>query len=146
MTRTQQTAVAAGAITVGAALVNRALRAARTIDFRGKSVLITGGSRGLGLCVARQLGEEGAQLTLAARDAAELDRARDELAARDILVDTVVCNLGVADQAARLVGDVVARAGRIDVLINNAGIIQVGPLDHMTVADFEEAMAVHFWG
>jgi short-subunit dehydrogenase len=138
--------MAAGAITVGAALMTRALRASRTIDFRGKSVLITGGSRGLGLCVARELGEEGARLTLAARSQPELERARQELESRGIEVQTIVCDLGVRDQAETLVDQVVARMGALDVLINNAGIIQVGPLDHMTVADFEEAMAVHFWG
>ena len=146
MNRTQQTAVAAGALTLGAALLTRAFRAARTIDFRDKSVLITGGSRGLGLLVARELGAQGARLTLAARDQAELERARDDLAARGIDSQIVACDVGVRDQASRLVDDVVAGVGRIDVLINNAGIIQVGPIDHMTPGDFEEAMRVHFWG
>jgi len=146
MTKTQQTAFAAGAVTFGAALVARAIRGARTIDFRGRSVLITGGSRGLGLLVARQLAGEGARLTLAARDRDELDRARQELAGRGIDVDTIVCDLGVRDQALSLIDEVVRRAGHLDVLINNAGIIQVGPLDHMMQEDFEEAMAVHFWG
>jgi NAD(P)-dependent dehydrogenase (short-subunit alcohol dehydrogenase family) len=146
MTRTQQTALAAGAFTVGAALVTRALRTARRIDFRGTSVLITGGSRGLGLLVARELAEEGARLTLAARDSAELERARQELVSRGYEVETITCDLSVRNEAAGLVERVVARTGRLDVLINNAGIIQVGPLEHMTLEDFEEAMAVHFWG
>jgi len=67
MTKTQQTALAAGALTVGAALITRALRTARTLDFNGKVVLITGGSRGLGLVVARELGREGARVFIAAR-------------------------------------------------------------------------------
>jgi NAD(P)-dependent dehydrogenase (short-subunit alcohol dehydrogenase family) len=146
MNRTQQTALAAGALTVGAALLTRALRAARTIDFTNRSVLITGGSRGLGLLVARELAAEGARITLAARDQAELDRARDDLAARGVDVRTIACDIAVPKDAARLVDEVASRTGRIDVLINNAGIIQVGPLEHMTPGDFEEAMGVHFWG
>lgn len=146
MNRTQQTALAAGALTVGAALLTRARRAARTISFRDKSVLITGGSRGLGLLVARELAAEGARITLAARDEAELGRARDELTARGVDVHIVPCDVGAREHASRLVDEVVSRMGRLDVLINNAGIIQVGPLEHMTPGDFDEAMSVHFWG
>jgi NAD(P)-dependent dehydrogenase (short-subunit alcohol dehydrogenase family) len=146
MTKTQQTAVAAGALTVGAALMSRALRSARSIDFRDKSVLITGGSRGLGLLVAREFGAQGAILTIAARDRSELERARDDLGARGIRVETVVCDVGIKEDAVRLVDAVAARCGRLDVLVNNAGIIQVGPLHHMTESDFNSAMAVHFQG
>src|SRR5437667_2444943 len=146
MTRTQETALAAGALTLGAALLARGLRAARSVSFTNASVVITGGSRGLGLLVARELAREGARLTLAARDEAELERARDELTAHGADVTTVVCDVADRDAAERLIRAAVARTGRIDVLINNAGIIQVGPLEHMRRHDFEEAMAVHFWG
>jgi NAD(P)-dependent dehydrogenase (short-subunit alcohol dehydrogenase family) len=146
MTKAQETALAAGALTVGAALLARGLRTSRAIDFDGCSAVITGGSRGLGLLLARELGRQGARLTIAARDAAELERARQDLADRDIDVTTVVCDVTEQDEAQRLVDNVVARTGRIDVLINNAGIIQVGPLEHMQRKDFEQAMAVHFWG
>jgi NAD(P)-dependent dehydrogenase (short-subunit alcohol dehydrogenase family) len=146
MTKTQETALAAGALGVGAALLARSLRASRTIDFHGTSVVITGGSRGLGLLVARELGRQGARLTIAARDRAELDRARHDLEGRGIDATMVVCNVANRDEAERLVDEVVERTGRIDVLINNAGLIQVGPLEHMDLHDFEAAMAVHFWG
>jgi NAD(P)-dependent dehydrogenase (short-subunit alcohol dehydrogenase family) len=145
MTKTQQTAVAAGALTVGAALLARGLRAARAFDFDGSSVLITG-ARGLGLEIARQLGQAGARITLAARDEGELARAKEDLARRGIDATTVACDVSNRDSALQLVREVLARRGRIDVLINNAGIIQVGPLEHMQRGDFEEAMAVHFWG
>ncbi len=144
MTKTQIGWVA-GATALGAALVARSLRAAHAIDFRGRSVLITGGSRGLGLLLARQLGREGARVTLAARDEDELERARRDLGARGITADITVCDLRRREDAERLVRDVVLRAGSVDVLINNAGTMQVGPLEHMQVADFEDAMAVHFW-
>ena len=146
MTRTQQTALAASVATFGAALIARQIRTGRTMLFNGRSVVITGGSRGLGLLLARELGREGARITLAARDEAELQRARDDLAARDIDVTTVVCDVGKREDAEELIRSVAARTGGIDVLINNAGVIKVGPLDHMQRGDFEEAMAVHFWG
>src|SRR5438105_11734706 len=145
MTTRQQTAIAAGALTVGAVLLARGRRAARRVDFRGKSVVITG-ARGLALEMARQLGREGARLTIAARDQSELDRARQDLAGRGVDATTVVCDIGNREAAQTLVREVIARTGRIDVLINNAGVIQVGPLEHMQRGDFEEAMAVHFWG
>jgi NAD(P)-dependent dehydrogenase (short-subunit alcohol dehydrogenase family) len=142
MTKTQETMLAAGALTVGAALLSRRLRATRRMDFNGCSAIITGGSRGLGLLVARELGRQGARITIAARDDAELQRAREDLAERGIDVTTVVCDVGNRDEAQNLI----ARTGRLDVLINNAGIIQVGPLEHMHREDFEQAMVVHFWG
>ena len=146
MTSKQQTALAAGALTIGAALLARGLRTARAIDFRGRSVLITGGSRGLGLLIARELGGQGARMTIAARDRAELERAREDLIARGIDVDIVPCDIRHRDEAEQLVQQVITRTSTIDVLINNAGVIQVGPFEHMDIADFEDAMNVHFWG
>jgi NAD(P)-dependent dehydrogenase (short-subunit alcohol dehydrogenase family) len=146
MTNTQRTAFGSLALLAGGAIVVKAMRAARRFDFRGKSVLIVGGSRGLGLLVARQLAAEGARLTLAARDRAELDRARAELAEAGAQVDILEADIAGRDESERLVQQVVERTGGIDVLINNAGIIAVGPLDHMHHADFDQAMAVHFWG
>jgi NAD(P)-dependent dehydrogenase (short-subunit alcohol dehydrogenase family) len=146
MNKIQQTAVAVGVATFGAALIARRVRAARSMVFRGGSVVITGGSRGLGLVLAREFGREGMRVTLAARDGAELERARTDLAARGIDATTIVCDVRDRDAAEQLIRGVVARTGRIDVLVNNAGVIKVGPLDHMQRGDFEDAMAVHFWG
>jgi NAD(P)-dependent dehydrogenase (short-subunit alcohol dehydrogenase family) len=146
MTRNQQTALTAGALTVGAALLSQGFRRRRRMDFRDRSVIITGGSRGLGLLIARQLGEQGARIVLAARDEDELDRAQRDLKSRGIDASTVACDVGNRADAQRLVDTAVAKTGRVDVVINNAGVIQVGPLEHMLLADFEEAMAVHFWG
>jgi NAD(P)-dependent dehydrogenase (short-subunit alcohol dehydrogenase family) len=122
------------------------LRASRAIDFRGCSAVITGGSRGLGLLIARELGRQGARITVAARDEDELERARQDLEERGLDVTTVVCDVANEDEARTLIEGVVARTGRIDVLVNNAGVIKVGPLEHMQREDFEEAMNVHFWG
>jgi NAD(P)-dependent dehydrogenase (short-subunit alcohol dehydrogenase family) len=136
------TTAAAGALLAARAVV----RARRAYDVRGETVLITGGSRGLGLVLARELARQGARLAICARDAAELERARADLAARGADVLAVPCDLTERAQVEELVHEVSAHFGRIDVLINNAGVIQVGPIDVMTLDDYEEAMRTHYWG
>ncbi len=131
---------------VGVALARRALSHAQPSDFRGRSVLITGGSRGLGLVLARELADQGALLTIVARDADELERAREQLALRTNSVLAFTCDVRDQGEAERAIERVVAEYRGIDVLINNAGVIQAGPVEHMQIADFEDAMATHMWG
>src|SRR5688500_2149705 len=128
------------------AAATAAVRWSRRFDFRGKVVLITGGSRGLGLVMARQLAEEGARIAICARDPNELHDAVDDLAARGAEVVAVPCDVTSQEGVTRMVVEVVKRLGGIDVLINNAGTITVGPMETMTIADYEEAMRTHFWG
>ena len=111
-------------------------------ELAGKVVLITGGSRGLGLVMARELVAQKARVAICARDPDELRRAKADL--NDEVV-TVMCDVTDPDQLDRLVAEVHAALGPIDVLINNAGIIQVGPMKLMTIEDYETAMATHFW-
>ncbi len=111
-------------------------------SYRGKNVLITGGTRGLGLALARELSRQGAHLILCARDASELERAAAELRGRGTRVRTFVCDVGDRHQVQRMVD----LAGPVDVLINNAGIIFVGPLENQRLAEFESAMDVMYWG
>ncbi|HEY9283239.1 MAG TPA: SDR family NAD(P)-dependent oxidoreductase, partial [Pyrinomonadaceae bacterium] len=132
---------------VGGALAARALvNRRRKFDFGGKSVLITGGSRGLGLVLARRFAREGARVSICARDPEELERARRDLAARGAEVFAFPCDVTDRAQVQEWVRLSADRFGAVDVLVNNAGIIQVGPLEVMTLADFDEAMRVHFWG
>ncbi|HYI97137.1 MAG TPA: SDR family NAD(P)-dependent oxidoreductase [Bryobacteraceae bacterium] len=114
-------------------------------DLRRKSVLITGGSRGLGLVLARQLVSKGARVAICARDEQELERAAADLRARGAVPLALVCDLRDRDDVERMIAAVNSAFGSIDVLINNAGIITVGPLEEMTLADFAEAMDSNFW-
>jgi NAD(P)-dependent dehydrogenase (short-subunit alcohol dehydrogenase family) len=114
-------------------------------SFRNKIALITGGSRGLGLEIARQLCAQGGRVAILARDTAELARAKADLATRGGDVLPIQCDLIEAAQIQSAISQTLARFGKIDILINNAGIIEVGPLDHMQLADFDRAMRVHFW-
>jgi short-subunit dehydrogenase len=121
-------------------------RARRRIDFAGKIVVISGASRGLGLELARVYGAEGANLVLLARDERNLAQSADELRRRGVRVTTVVCDVGEHRQVRDAVASIIADAGRIDVLVNNAGTIQVGPVENMGLNDYESALRVHFWG
>lgn len=135
----------AGELAVGYGLW-KAWQRLRAESMRGKVVFISGGSRGLGLALARELTRQGARLVLCARDEQELERAR--LDVEHLGGDVMVGRGNVADkgQMEALVAQAIERFGRIDVLINNAGIIQVGPFDTMTVVDFGQSLNVNFWG
>ncbi|MCA1666531.1 MAG: SDR family NAD(P)-dependent oxidoreductase, partial [Thermomicrobia bacterium] len=108
--------------------------------------LVTGGSRGLGLQIAREFARVGCRIAICARDEEELHRAADDLCGDGTEVFTVRCDISDRDDVDRTIHAVTAHFGRLDILVNNAGIIQAGPIETMTIADFEEAMGVMFWG
>ena len=96
-------AITAASILVGLALASKALRRSRAIDFSGRVALVTGGSRGLGLLIARELGSRGAKLVIAARDEDELSRAKADLLARGIEATTIATDLATPAEAERAV-------------------------------------------
>jgi len=89
---------------------------------------------------------EGCRLVLCARDAIELERARTDLEQYGTPMLTFQCDVSDKAQVERMIEEAVSQFGRIDVVINNAAIMQVGPVESMTVEDFEDAMATNFWG
>jgi NAD(P)-dependent dehydrogenase (short-subunit alcohol dehydrogenase family) len=134
----------AGVLVLGAWITARAIRTAH-YTLGDKVVVITGGSRGLGLVLARHICAQGGSVALIARDPEELARAKADLAPRGGAVMTIQCDLLDAAQIDAAVRQIIDRFGKIDILINCAGIIEVGPLEHMTRNDFERAMRLHFW-
>lgn len=145
MSRRLQVWSAASALAAGSLLVRTIARRARHLDLTGRAVLVTGGSRGLGLELAREFGARRARVAICARETAALERARADLSARGVETLAVAADVGDSGQVGALVRDVVERFGRLDVLVNNAGIIQVGPMETMTLSDYEEAMRSMFW-
>src|SRR5690348_787008 len=130
----------------GPALGLTVLRAGRRVNLSGQVVLITGGSRGLGLALAREFASRGCHLILCARNGDELERAKTDLSAFPARVVTVRCDVTSPGQVGKCVEEAISRFGRIDILVNNAGAITVGPVQTMTLEDFAEAMDVMFWG
>lgn len=135
------------AFVLGGAMIGlRYLRNRQGVDFNGRVVVISGGSRGLGLCIAREFAKAGAQLALLARDEDELKVAQTQLEAMGANVLIVVADVTDPHDDVAAINRVVERFGGVDVLINNAGIIQVGPLEHMLDSDFKAAIDLHVWG
>lgn len=131
---------------LGAAAIGYALTSTlRRYDFENKVVLITGGSRGLGLVLARQLAQRGALIGLMARDALELARARQTISSHS-LVQLLAADVTAPSQVEQAVNALVRQFGRIDVVINNAGQILAAPFEDTTDADFKAMLDVHFWG
>jgi NAD(P)-dependent dehydrogenase (short-subunit alcohol dehydrogenase family) len=118
----------------------------RRYDFKNRGVVITGGSRGLGLILARQLAHEGARLAICARSDEELTVAAQELRSLGPSpVFTYRCDVTRPTELADFLTNARFELGAIDVLINDAGLIQVGPRETQTEQDYEQALAVHFW-
>lgn len=130
----------------GTAVGIAALRARRRVDLNGQVVLITGGSRGLGLALAREFASRGCDLILCARSSDELERAKTDLSSFPVRVVTIRCDVTDATQVGKCIEEALSQFGGIDILVNNAGAITVGPAHTMTLEDFAQAMDVMFWG
>ncbi len=131
-----------------AALVALGFARARTrrMNMKDRVVLVTGGSRGLGLEIARAFGREGARLVITARDESELERAREQLSKENVDVRAIPCDVSSPESVRALVETAHGWFGRIDVVVNDAGVIEVGPLEDQTKEDFAKGMDTHFWG
>jgi len=135
--------LAAAGSALGVYVLARRLREA---DLRGQVILITGGSRGLGFLLAREFAREGARVAFCARDPEELRRAQADLEARGVEVYPIRSDVADSDQVARMIDDVTQSLGPVDILINNAGIMEVGPIQTMDLENFKRAMDIMFWG
>lgn len=114
---------------------------------QGRSVIITGGSRGLGLALAEELLRHQAKVCILARDSEELQLAHRHLKKRypQAQVLSLVCDVNEADQLRSVFRQTQDRFGSLDVLINNAGSVSAGPFEAMNLEDFEAQMNLHFF-
>jgi gluconate 5-dehydrogenase len=109
-------------------------------DLTGKTALVTGGSRGLGLQIATALGEMGARVVLSARKQADLDAAVDHLSARGIAASAVPADMASESGIASLAAAAVAQLGHIDILVNNAGATWAAPAEDFPLEAWDKVM------
>ncbi|CAN5722414.1 SDR family oxidoreductase [soil metagenome] len=123
------------------------LRRQRRIELAGRVVLITGASSGLGFLLAQHAARRGARLVLVARDEDALRAAEPELLGLGA-PEVMIAPADITDpEAVRgIVDRVIERFGRLDVLINNAALMLVGPADAMDLDDYRRLMNTNFWG
>ena len=141
------TAVSAG-VTIGLIALTRALLA--TPPPEGAVVLVTGSSRGLGLAIASRFAQKPVNLVLTARSFEELQTAQATLLQRHAHLTPenfylIAADLSKPSECQRMIAEAFSRFGRIDVLVNNAGIIEVGPIEVLTAEIFEKTMQVNFF-
>lgn len=143
----RNTALIGAGVGVGIGTASYIARRRRTIDLFDKVVVITGGSRGLGLALAEECASRGAKVAICARDAQELEIARRQVRFKfAAIVHAEVCDVTNNDEVEQFLTGVLSRFGHIDVLINNAGTISVGPVESQTLTDYQEAMDIMYWG
>ena len=140
---------AVSAAALATVVLGRAARR-RSNGLFGKTVLITGSSRGLGLAMAEEFARRGARVVLTARDEEELERARGVLLSNQVMggpdqVMVIAADLRRPEAAEYLIDRVTRAWGHLDILVNNAGIITVGPIENQSVQDFHEVMETNFF-
>jgi NAD(P)-dependent dehydrogenase (short-subunit alcohol dehydrogenase family) len=130
------------ALTLGGLTAWLVARRARRADLRGRVAVVTGGGRGLGFAVARELRRRGCRLAICGRDGEVVARAAQALGAD---VFAAACDASDPAEVEGFVAEVINRFGRIDVLVNNAGQCFVGPAVELQQGDVEYALRNLFW-
>lgn len=134
------------AAAVGSYAIARLVRRRPEVAWPGRVVLITGGARGLGFAMARDFAERGAIVWLAGRHADQLQRAVERLRRCGAHVHAHVADVRDPAAVEALVAAVVQRHGRLDAVVNNAGVITAMPFDNAEMSDFGDSLDTHFWG
>ena len=112
----------------------------------GKVVLVTGASRGIGSGIARAFGEQGAHVLVNSRTHEGASETVEAIEAEGGTAEAAVADVGDSDAARALVAKIVDDHGRLDVLVNNAGVGAIVPLLEMTQSTWEEVQRVNEWG
>lgn len=115
-------------------------------NIQGKVIVITGASSGLGEAAARLLGQQGAKVVLAARRVERIEALAAELSAKGVETLAVQTDVTCAEQVRALVEAAVQAFGRIDVMINNAGLMPHSPLERLKIEDWDRMIDVNLKG
>lgn len=112
-----------------------------------KTAIVTGGSRGIGLAIVQGLISQGAKIVICSRTKSELEKALKNLNSKDLVAFGLICDISKISDCKKLITFAQKKLGRIDILINNAGIYgPVGPLEKIDLKDFEKTIKVNLLG
>ncbi|MFE1574041.1 SDR family oxidoreductase [Comamonas odontotermitis] len=123
-----------------------ARRIQQLFDLSGKTALVTGGSRGLGLQLAHALGEAGAKIVVTSRKATELEAAVAELRGAGIDARWIATDCAVETDIERLAAETLERVGDLDILVNNAGASWGAPAEDHPIAAWDKVMNLNVRG
>lgn len=123
-----------------------AVRQKRKMDLDGQVAFVAGASTGIGFCIAQELASRGAKVAICARGEKELRQAQEKLERTGATVFAGVCDITQSDQVEGFIDLIRSELGPIEVLVNNAGTIVVGPISHMDLGDFQHTMDINFYG
>jgi gluconate 5-dehydrogenase len=115
-------------------------------DLKGRVAVVTGGSVGLGRQVAQALAEMGADIVLCARKRERCEQSAEELKALGVRAMAMACDVTKADDVNQVVQAALAGFGRIDIVVNNAGISWGAPFESMTLADWHKVLETNLTG
>jgi gluconate 5-dehydrogenase len=115
-------------------------------DFTGEVVVVTGGSRGLGLEIAHAFGQTGAEVVITARREQWLNEAENFLKDKGIAVDAMVCDVADASSVEHLVQQILEKHSKIDVLVNNAGLTWGAPAETMPLERWRQVIDANITG
>src|ERR1700741_3051840 len=116
------------------------------LDLEGKTALVTGGSRGLGLQIAHALGEAGAKLMLSSRKAGDLEQAAAELKSVGIDAQWIAADCSKEEETRNLAQETLQRLGTVDILVNNAGATWMAPAEEHPVKAWDKVMDLNVRG
>jgi NAD(P)-dependent dehydrogenase (short-subunit alcohol dehydrogenase family) len=117
-----------------------------SFDFQGEVVMVTGGSRGLGLEIANAFGQAGAKVVITARREQWLNEAENFLNDQGIAVDAMICDVADAGSVEQLVQQTIEKNGKIDVLVNNAGLTWGAPAETMPFERWQQVIDANITG
>ncbi|MFY9316341.1 MAG: SDR family oxidoreductase [Burkholderiales bacterium] len=118
----------------------------KLFDLSGRTAIITGGSRGLGLQIAEALGEMGAKVALTARKKDELDHAVEHLAKQGVAAQACVCDMGKRDSIPGVFDQILKDFGRLDILVNNAGAVWGAPAEDHPLEAWDKLVGLNLIG
>lgn len=118
----------------------------KLLDLTGKTIIVTGGTVGIGFGITSRLAEAGAQVVVANRDVEEATKALEELTQKGFKVKAVKADISQEEDVKKLIDEAVSLFGGLDILVNDAGIFPLAPLSELTSELFDKIIAINLRG